>query len=323
MPPVNRNEPKRAGSSESQYALMEFMREFPDDATCLDWLWRQRFAPDGHTTHCPSCDKTRRFHRVKARPSYDCDTCGHHINPLAGTIFHKSSTSLHLWFYAMWLITSTRCGISAKQLERELGVTYKTAWRMFNLIRNQLMADEDDGPLTGEVEADETWIGGKMRETEKRAAAREHRATGKARIGQYVKPRESVFGIVQRGGKVRAYHVPSRYGHTLRSTIRRTVTPNSTVYTDEYIGYRGIERLYTHLTINHTHRVYVDGAVHTQTIEGFFSLVKNGIRGVYHVVSAKWLQGYLNEYAWRYNHRDDERAMFELLLGRAATTVRA
>lgn len=112
---------------------MEFMRECPDDATCMDILWRQRYAPDGHTASCPKCEQERRFHRVKARPCYACDSCGHAIYPLAGTIFHRSSTSLHLWFYAIYLMTSTRCGVSAKHLERELGVTYKTAWRMFNL----------------------------------------------------------------------------------------------------------------------------------------------------------------------------------------------
>ncbi len=158
MPGVDRNKPKRAGSSGSGYSLMEFMREFPDDETCLDWLWRSRHAPDGHTADCPSCECPRRFHRVKDRPAYDCDTCGHHLHPTAGTIFHRSSTSLHLWFYAMFLISQTRCGISAKHLERELGVTYKTAWRMFNLIRNQLM-EQDNEPLSGEVEADETYVG--------------------------------------------------------------------------------------------------------------------------------------------------------------------
>ena len=132
MPPVDRNEPKRAKSSESSFSMMEFMRTFPDDRTCLDWLWRKRFAEDGAHTHCPACDRERKFHRVNGRPTYDCDTCGHHINPTAGTIFHTSSTSLHLWFYALWIMTSTRCGVSAKQLERELGVTYKTAWSMFD-----------------------------------------------------------------------------------------------------------------------------------------------------------------------------------------------
>src|SRR4051794_20088954 len=168
MPPVNRNEPKRTKASESTYSLMEFMREFPDDKTCLDWLWRKQYAPDGHTTHCPECDRERRFHRVNGRPCYDCDTCGYHIHPTAGTIFHKSSTSLHLWFYAIHIMTSTRCGISAKQLERELGVTYKTAWRMFNKIRNELMTQDGEQPLLGHVELDETFVGGKPRQSDRR-----------------------------------------------------------------------------------------------------------------------------------------------------------
>ena len=171
---MNRNQPIRAKSSESQYSLMEFMREFPDDATCLDWLWRNRYSPDGEHAHCPKCETTRTFKRYEtapAAPVVDLHDCGHHIHPTAGTIFHKSSTSLHLWFYAMYLMTSTRCGISAKQLERELGVTYKTAWRMFHLIRNELMA-QDAEPFKGgaPVEVDETYIGGRAARNARRAA---------------------------------------------------------------------------------------------------------------------------------------------------------
>src|SRR5918997_1181294 len=143
----DRNNPARQASSESDYSLMEFLRQYPDDAACLDALWREKFAPDGHTADCPRCEKPRRFHRTRTRASYTCDTCGLHVHPMAGTIFEKSTTSLHLWFYAICLVASTRCGISAKQLERELGVTYKTAWRMFNRIRNDLMNDTHDGPL--------------------------------------------------------------------------------------------------------------------------------------------------------------------------------
>src|SRR5271154_5274761 len=170
MAAVDRNNPTRGTASESTYSMMEFMREFPDDRACLDYLWRTRFAEDGSHTHCPKCDQERKFHRVKDRPSYDCDTCGHHIHPTAGTIFHKSPTSLHLWFYAMYVMASTRCGVSAKQLERELGVTYKTAWRMFNLIRNEAM-EQDDTPLSGEVEVDETFLKGRMRNAERRQRA--------------------------------------------------------------------------------------------------------------------------------------------------------
>src|SRR5437763_240123 len=122
----NRNNPLRRDSSESDYSLMEFVRMFPDDAACLDRLWRDRFAPDGHHAYCPSakCQRERKFHRTKTRASYTCDSCGLHIHPQKGTIFERSSTSLHLWVYAVYLIASTRSGIAAKQLERELGGAY-------------------------------------------------------------------------------------------------------------------------------------------------------------------------------------------------------
>ena len=123
MAKVDRNQPKRAASSESRMSLMEFMREFPDDATCLEHLWRARYSPDGEHALCPKC-KVRVFKKYamsNRRTSWTCTGCGHHVHPLAGTIFHKSATSLHLWFYAMYLMSSTRCGISAKQIERELG----------------------------------------------------------------------------------------------------------------------------------------------------------------------------------------------------------
>jgi transposase len=311
MPPVDRNNPKRAASSDSKWSLMEFQRSFPDDATCLDWLWRTRYSEDGTHAECPKCEQVRSFkkYEIKNRgTSWTCTGCGQHVHPTAGTIFHKSSTSLHLWFYAMYLMTSTRCGISAKQLERELGVTYKTAWRMFNLIRNELMTQDDDEPLSGEVEADEMWWGGRPRLKDKRqpgysgASFRERKAT--------------VFGAVERGGRVRAtvgQHRTDAWTH-----VERHVLPASTVYTDEYRPYYSLRGHYDHKRISHSEAVYVSGDVHTQTIEGFWSLVKNGLRGVYHSVSAKWLQGYLNEYAWRYNHRDDGEAQFLSLLLRAA-----
>ena len=317
MPPVDRNQPKRAKSSESQGSLMEFMRRYPDDAACLEWLWRARFAPDGHTAMCPACKVERRFHKVNGRPAWDCDRCGHHVHPTAGTIFHKSSTSLHLWFYAMWLMTSTRCGISAKQLERELGVTYKTAWRIFNKIRNELMTQADAEPLSGEVEADETFVGGKPRESYRREVARK----GWNMQTAYWDRKAVVFGAVERGGRIRAEVIPNSRGQTVQAKVREYVLPASMIYTDDYHGYKKLDGKggYTHRRINHSARIYVDGDVHTQTIEGFFGLFKNGVRGAYHSVSKKWLQGYLNEYVWRYNRRDDDEPMFDQLLRRAAT----
>jgi transposase len=308
MAQVDRNKPIRSKASDSTYSLMEFMRTFPDDAACLDYLWRQRYAPDGHTTFCPKCDTKRRFHRVKDRPAYDCDHCGNHIHPTAGTIFHKSPTSLHLWFFAAYLMTSTRCGVSAKQLERELGVTYKTAWRMFNKIRNELM-DDQDGPLTGEVEIDETSVEGRPRERLPQLGG------AAARLRE--RSRATVIAAVERGGKIKVGVIPSRRGERLRRRVIEWVDPEAIVYTDEWPAYNFASHHFAaHSRINHS-VTYVAGDIHTNTVEGFFGNMKTGIRGNYKKVSRKWLQGYLNEFAWRYNHRNG-RTMFEALLSRAA-----
>lgn len=309
MSKVDRNAPKRSRASESQYTLIEFAREFPDDSACLEHLWRSRFSDDGEHAYCPKCQRERKFHRVQARPSWSCDSCGRHIHPTAGTTFHKSATSLQLWFYVMYLMTSTRCGVSAKAVEREIGVGYKTAWRMCNLIRTHLMAQDDRWPLKGHVEADETAYGG-------RPKASATRGMTMPEVQTYTKARKvGVMAMVERGGNVRAYVQP-RDGAL--ATVTRHVDPKATVYTDEWAGYRNLHSTHpTHLKIRHADRIYASGDVHTQTIEGFFGNVKNGIAGNYHGVSAKWLQSYLNEYTWRYNHRNDGRTMFKLLLLRA------
>jgi len=314
MPPVNRNNPKRADSSDSQFSLMEFMREFPDDASCLEHLWRSRYSPDGTHADCPKCEREgvvfKRYATKQGRQSWTCTACGHHVHPTAGTIFHKSSTSLHLWYYAMYLMTSTRCGISAKQLEREIGVSYRTAWRMLNRIRTELMK-QDDTPLQGDVEVDETAGGGKVR-------------AGDSRRGlTYVKKsrRPTIWAAVERGGRVKALVVKSRGTLDIEKPIFQHVLPSSMIFTDEFKGYthRVGSRYIAHHRIKHEDRVYVSGNVHTQTVEGFFGNMKNGIRGTYHSVSSKWLPSYLNEYAFRYNERSNtERAMFDTLLARAA-----
>jgi transposase-like protein len=295
---------------------MEFMREFPNDEACLDYLWRTRYALDGETAHCPKCETDRKFKRYETtqrRQSWTCTACGHHVHPTAGTIFQQSSTSLHLWFYAIYLITSTRCGISAKHLERELGVHYKTAWRMFNKIRNVLMT-QDDAPLSGEVEADETFVGGKPRQADRIRRAK----LGWNAQTDYWDRKAVVFGAVERGGRIRAEVVPNSRASVIEPLARSYILPGSMVFTDEYKAYERLGRKgYTHRRIRHSAKVYVDGNVHTQTIDGFFGLFKTGVRGAHHAVSHKWLQGYLNEWAWRWNHRDDPRAMYELLLARA------
>jgi transposase len=198
MTAVNRTNPIRAKTSDSDYTLMDFMRNFSNDAACLDFLWRQMYSPDGEHAFCPKCQQERTFHKYESKqlkPSYTCTGCGYHLHPTAGTIFHKSSTSLHLWFYAMYLMASTRCGISAKQLERELGVTYKTAWRIAKEIRQSLMT-QTEKPLgeTSGVELDETYIGGK--------AHNMHRAKRARLGGRGTAGKVAVFGAVERKGRV-------------------------------------------------------------------------------------------------------------------------
>jgi transposase len=302
---------------------MEFMREFPDDAACLEHLWRETFSPDGEHAECPKCKQERVFRKyatAQGRQSWTCTGCGHHVHPTAGTIFHKSSTSLHLWFYAMYLVASTRCGISAKNLERAIGVSYPTAWRMLNKIRNELMADDGE-PLRGDVEADETSVDGKPRKPHGQGgqlATRPNRRSEAMKLRE--RSRATVFAAVERGGRVKATVLPSRRGPKLKETLIEWVEPASIIVTDEWPAYNGLDKHFiSHSRINHSTGVYVEGDTHTNTIEGFFGHVKPSIRGTYRRVSHRWLQGYLNEFTWRYNLRwQREPSMFAELVTRAA-----
>jgi transposase len=287
----------------TRYTLQDFQAQFPDDASCLEWL-KNYLYPDG--IFCETCQRVTKHHRVVTRPSYSCDNCGHHVHPTADTIFHKSPTALTKWFYAIYLMSATRCGISAKQIERETGVTYKTAWRMFKQIRSML--DEGDLTLGGKgkrVEVDETYYGGRRK-----------RGTGRPMRGD--KTKMPVMGIVERSGSVKALAIPDVSGATLLPLVKQYVLPQSIVYTDELRSYHGISHMkagYHHRRIRHSANVYVVGDIHTNTVEGLWSLIKRGIGGVYHSISHKYLQTYLNEYTFRYNRRFDTRPMFLSFLG--------
>jgi len=300
---------------------MEFVKAFPDDEACLQWLWRTRFSPDGQHAHCAKCDQERVFKRYKTaqkRPSWTCTGCGRHVSVTRGTIYEGSATSLHLWFYAGYLMTSTRCGISAKQLEREIGVTYKTAWRMLNKLRTIAMAD-DSGPLSGDVEVDEASVDGKPR---KRQGGNPYIAVGPSRRSEASKLRErsraTVFAAVERGGRIKATVLPSRRGPQLKKQVIEWVEPTSIIITDDWPAYRGLDRHFIdHSRINHSAGYYVQGDTHTNTVEGFFGHLKPSIKGTYRKVSHKWLQGYLNEFVWRRNARLVDDPMFEQLLLRS------
>lgn len=294
---------------EPRFTVHQFNALFPTEEACLDFILDSLY-PEGVT--CRKCQKVTKHHRLGGRKAYSCQVCGTHVYPLAGTVFAKSSTPLKSWFYGMYLMSSTRCGISAKQLERELGVTYKTAWRMFKQIR--LLLSQEPSQFSGTVEADEAYFGGQGK-WKHHQGGRDLRSTGK---GQ----KQMVLGMAERGtGRIAASVVDSTDGRTVADHVQTKVLPASTVFTDEAILYWGLPRRgYVHERVNHQQNVYVSGDVHTNTIDGFWSLVKSGIRGSHHSVSAKYLQHYLDEYTFRYNHRDDGKPMFECVTEQLAST---
>jgi transposase len=288
--------------AELRYTMKHFNAEFPNDVACLEYVKEHRW-PNG-IAPCAKCKMDRKHHHVGNRTAYACDHCGNHIYPLAGTIFEKSSTPLKTWFYAMYLMGSTRCGISAKQIQRETGVTYKTAWRMFRQIRT-LLSEPDlrlEGPT---VEVDETYMGGV-------------RKYNRGRPMRGDKKKTPVIGLVERGGRAYAKVIKNAKASTLVPIIRNRVIPGSVIYTDELPAYNTVaeNRRYTHYRINHKHQGYVRGHIHTNSVEGLWSLLKRGIGGVYHAVSPEYLQTYLDEYCFRYNHRFEGNLQFKTILGR-------
>jgi transposase len=218
----------------------------------------------------------------------------------------------------MYMMTSTRCGVSAKMLEREIGVSYRTAHRMLRLIRTELMKD-DGVPLSGDVEADEASVDGKPR---KRRGQHSQIAIGPSRRSEAAKLRErsraTVFAAVERGGRIKATVLPSRHGPHLQRQLVKWVEPESIIITDDWGAYSGLQHHFIdHSRINHSAGYYLDGNTHTNTVEAFFGHLKPSIRGTYRKVSHRWLQGYLNEFVWRRNARYSPTSMFETLLDRA------
>jgi transposase len=277
-----------------RYTINDFNNQFPNDNACLEWL-KNYLYPNG--IMCKSCGKVTNHSKLSNLPVYSCNRCGAHTHPMSGTIFERSRTSLKSWFYAMFLMSATRCGISAKQLQRELGVTYKTAWRMFKEIRCLMQSSPQ--PMSGEVEVDECYIGG-----------RRHGKRGRGAEGK-----TPVFGIAQRQGGIDATAIDDLRASTVYPIIKERVLSDSVVYTDEYHVYDRLRgQGYSHKRVYHKAKIWVLGDVHTNTIEGFWSLLKRGINGVYHAVSQKYLQSYIDEYAFRYNHRKDEQPMFLTIL---------
>lgn len=289
-----------------KYTVHDLQVDFPDEQACLTWLIEYLY-PNGIT--CKVCEKVTKHHRIKNRRAFACDKCGNHVYPMAGTIFHRSRTPLTLWFHAIYLMSTNKAGTSAKQIERELGVTYKCAWRMMHQIRTMMDAPEDI-LLAGEVEIDETYI---HANTFKRSSARKRYGFDARRTG------ETVFGIVQRGGMVKVWHIESASVRRVIPLIKKTVKAGSLIHTDGWIAYRKLPMWgYPHKITDHGHQQWVDAndpTNYTQNIENVWSHLKRGIKGVYRHIGQRYVQAYANEYAWRYSNRN-RTSMFWALMCR-------
>lgn len=269
-----------------RYTKKQFEAEYPSDDACLDAVFQNRF---GDIKYCPKCGAETKFYRVKKRQCYACMHCGYQLHPLAGTIFRKTTTPLKDWFYAIYLFSVSKNGVSAKELERHLGVTYKTAWRMARQIR--LLMAAEIGILSGDIEVDETYIGGSGKNKKSfRNTNRDYQQT--------------VFGMVERNGSAIAKHVKSSGARAILPEIQKGILANSQIYSDEYGVYKSLKKLgYGHDTVNHRQHQYRKGKAHTQTIEGLWSQMKRSMDGTYHVISPKYLQTYVDEFVFRYNFR--------------------
>lgn len=281
--------------------LTQLLDFFKDEQTCKDYLEQKRWG--GHVT-CPFCDCQKVY---KTNRGFKCADkfCGKKFSVTVGTVYENSKISLRTWFAAVYLGTAHKKGISSCQLARDLGITQKTAWFVLHRIR-EMLREKAPVMLRNVVEIDETFIGGKYKW--KHADKKKEGAQGSI-------DKAMVFGALQRHGKVKAVVVDDRTNATLLSTMVSTVEKDSIMVSDEWYHSTLLSPYYKHVVIQHKIEEYVRGAFHTNTIEGFWAILKRGIYGIYHSVSAKHLQRYCDEFASRYNSRkitDDERFVLSI-----------
>lgn len=283
----------------AKLTIREFFKRFPDDESCLNHLFEVRFG-QGH--ECPKCKRESKWYRIQAERAYSCQFCGHHLHPTVGTLFAKSRTPLQLWFYAIYLFTTTRHGVSAKELQRQLGVTYKCAWRMGHEIRKHMAQIDGEEPLSGHVEVDETYIGGKD-----------------DKVGRPTKGSGSnktiVFGMVQRDGDVMTKVVPDVKSKTLLPIVENNVEQGAQISSDQMRSYKKLGSMgYDHDYVNHNIEQWAKGETHTNTIESYWSHLKKSIDSTHIHVSGKHLNKYNKEFEYRFNRRKNPNQMFPELI---------
>ena len=284
--------------------LITLMDKFGSSEKCRAYLEELRF-PDG--VFCLRCE-SKKISRIYKRNQFVCDTCNYQFSVTVGTIFHDSHLPLQKWFAAIYLMCESRKGISANQMKRTLKVAYKTAWYLCHRIRKAVESG-DDALLTGIVECDETFIGGKAKNMHK--SVKEKKIQGRGTVGKAI-----VLGAKMRGGDVRLVHEKRTDRATLHAFIRAQVSPQAEcIMTDEFPAYQGIADADTrHETVNHSEGEYVRGECHTNGVENVWSLFKRSIVGAFHQVSDKHLDRYLDELEFRFNNRDNPYLFRDTLL---------
>lgn len=278
--------------------LQAAIRYFADPDNALDYMAHLRW-PDGFVT-CPTCGR-RDVVFLHNQRKWQCKSVHHHrqFSVKVGTLFEDSPIPLDKWLVAVWMLSNCRNGVSSYELARTIGVTQKSAWFMLHRVRLGLQ-EKGGGKLGGpggSVEVDETFIGGKARNMHKGRRQRMHN------VGKY-EAKTAVMGILERGGKVKATVIGQRKGKHMQGIVRESVIPGTSLMTDEFTGYVGLAPEYTHRVVNHLER-YVDGTIHTQGIENFWSLLKRGLGGTYVAVEPFHLFRYVDEQAFRFNNRKD------------------
>ena len=276
--------------------LFSLMDKFPNDEECREALEAIRWPAGVCCTRCGDMD----VYELVNQKRWKCKSCDYQFSVTSGTIMHDSHLPLRKWFMAIFLMCQAKKGMSAKQMERTIGVAYRTAWYLCHRIREAMGNDRLEGPtLLGVVEVDETLVGGK--------------AKGKGK--GYKKNKQWIAGAIQRGGKVRLERIPNVRRNTLHDFIQRTIKDEAeAIYTDELKSYIGIEDTDTrHETVNHSAEVWVVGDVHTNSIEGVWSLFKRSIVGAFHKMSVKHMDRYLDELEWRYNNRKNDHIFMDTL----------
>lgn len=291
--------------------LMQLFAYFKDEQVCREYLGTIRW---NGNIKCPykGCEHDKVFSFSNGKV-YKCAKCRKKFSVRVGTIFEDSKISLQKWFAAIYLITSHKKGISSLQLHRDLGVTQKTAWFMLHRVRHTFGFNVSSEKLSGVCEADETFMGGQ--EKNKHKSKRTEGTQGRS-----VKTKSAVVGIVERGGELRATKIPDTTGQNLRKFVYENLQLGSKIHTDEWWGYKGLAQAYKHNFVKHNEGEYVVGDSHTNTLEGFWSLLKRGTIGIYHSMSDKHLQQYIDEFVFRYNTRKcTESYRFDTMLNHINT----